>query len=112
MSVTSGTKTESGVGETIRVVVHALLIALVILPATTRLSLGEGAPPAARLRRWVFLAMKLALLAPIVYFGAFGLGHFLSANGLQPQAIAPLHALGRVNSIGHSSRLVFGYRSP
>ena len=30
MSVTSGTKFESGSGETIRVVVHALLIALVI----------------------------------------------------------------------------------
>src|SRR6476620_5124920 len=30
MSVTSGTKTESGVGETIRVIIHALLIALVI----------------------------------------------------------------------------------
>src|SRR5215207_8128324 len=30
MSVTSGTKSESGFGETIRVVVHALLIALVI----------------------------------------------------------------------------------
>ncbi|CAL78205.1 Signal peptidase I (SPase I) (Leader peptidase I) [Bradyrhizobium sp. ORS 278] len=30
MSVTSGTKTESGIGETVRVVVHALLIALVI----------------------------------------------------------------------------------
>src|ERR1051325_3907679 len=30
MSVTSGTKTESGVGETIRVVIHALLIAMVI----------------------------------------------------------------------------------
>ena len=30
MSVTSGTKSESGFGETIRVVIHALLIALVI----------------------------------------------------------------------------------
>src|SRR6187200_355926 len=30
MSVTSGTKTESGVGETIRVIFHALIIALVI----------------------------------------------------------------------------------
>jgi signal peptidase I len=30
MSVTSGAKTESGVGDTIRVVIHALLIALVI----------------------------------------------------------------------------------
>jgi signal peptidase I len=30
MGVTSGTKTESGVGETIRVVIHALVIALVI----------------------------------------------------------------------------------
>ena len=30
MSVTSGTKTDSGLGETVRVVVHALLIALVI----------------------------------------------------------------------------------
>src|SRR5476651_224293 len=30
MSVTSGTKSESGLGETIRVVIHALLIALVI----------------------------------------------------------------------------------
>src|SRR4051812_23225155 len=30
MSVTTGTKSESGIGETIRVVIHALLIALVI----------------------------------------------------------------------------------
>ncbi|HEU4806156.1 MAG TPA: hypothetical protein VFS91_10200, partial [Nitrobacter sp.] len=30
MGVSSGTKTESGVGETVRVVIHALLIALVI----------------------------------------------------------------------------------
>ena len=30
MSVTSGTKPESGFGETVRVVIHALLIALVI----------------------------------------------------------------------------------
>src|SRR5918912_1297568 len=30
MSVTSGTKTESGLGETVRVVIHALLIAVVI----------------------------------------------------------------------------------
>ena len=30
MSVTSGTKAESGIGETIRVVIHALIIALVI----------------------------------------------------------------------------------
>src|ERR1700751_505575 len=30
MSVTSGTKSESGLGETVRVVIHALLIALVI----------------------------------------------------------------------------------
>lgn len=30
MSVTSGTKSESGVGETIRVVIHALIIALII----------------------------------------------------------------------------------
>src|SRR3981081_4029852 len=30
MSVTSGTKTESGLGENIRVVIHAVLIALVI----------------------------------------------------------------------------------
>src|SRR5437763_16629713 len=30
MSVTSGTKSESGLGETIRVIVHALIIALVI----------------------------------------------------------------------------------
>src|SRR6202041_217603 len=30
MSVTSGTKSESGFGETVRVIIHALLIALVI----------------------------------------------------------------------------------
>ena len=30
MSVTSGTKSEGGIGETIRVVIHALIIALVI----------------------------------------------------------------------------------
>ena len=35
MSVTSGTKTESGLGETVRVVIHALLIALVIPPLFT-----------------------------------------------------------------------------
>src|SRR5437016_9716806 len=30
MSVTSGTRSESGIGETVRVIIHALIIALVI----------------------------------------------------------------------------------
>jgi len=64
-----------------------LLIALSILPATTSLSLGECAPRDACLRRWLFLGIKLALLVPIVFFGSFAAGRFLSTTGLQAQAL-------------------------
>jgi hypothetical protein len=63
-----------------------LAIALVILPATTPLSLGEYPGRRARMRRWVFLAAKLTLLILSVACGSFDLGHLASATGLQPHA--------------------------
>jgi hypothetical protein len=52
MSVTSGTKSESGIGETIRVVIHALLIALVIRTFLFQpFNIPSGSMKAARSRR-------------------------------------------------------------
>lgn len=73
---------------------HLLMIpiALLILPATTSLDLGEypGMAPwpsrATRLRRWIFLAMKLALILPIVFCGTFDLAPIISRTGLQAHA--------------------------
>ena len=62
-------------------------IALAILPATTPLALGDAAPRAGRLSRWGFLALKFALLTPMVFFGTRLLGRVLSAGGLQAQAL-------------------------
>jgi len=67
-----------------------LFLALLALPATTSLPLGEY--PANRhhlrwsikLRRWIFLWSKLALILPIVYFGSLDLAHF--STSITPEA--------------------------
>jgi len=67
-----------------------LFLALLALPATTSLPLGEY--PANRhnlrwsikLRRWIFLWSKLALILPIVYFGSLDLAHF--STTITPEA--------------------------
>ncbi len=48
-----------------------MVLALVILPTTTPLALGEY--PARRFRRWIFLLSKFALIFPIVFFGTLDL---------------------------------------
>lgn len=76
------------------VLAHFLMIAiaLLILPATTSLALGEyPASPhslsrATRFRRWIFLGMKVALVLPIVFCGTFDLAPLLSRTGLQTHA--------------------------
>lgn len=68
------------------------ILALIILPATTTLSLGEYpamVPSSTRwagLRRWMFLGMKFALVLPVVFCGIFDLAPVLSAKGLTPDA--------------------------
>lgn len=63
----------------------ALFLASLALPATTPLPLGEypaGRYPlarAVRARRWIFLALKLALIAPIVSFASVDLAYGLIA---------------------------------
>ncbi len=61
----------------------ALFLAGLALPATTALALGEypvGRYPlarAVRARRWIFLAVKLGLVAPIVFFTSVDLAYGL-----------------------------------
>jgi hypothetical protein len=62
------------------------LISFVVLPATTSLALGDypanrhSPVGAIRLRRWVFLAIKIALLLPIVFCGSLDLASIVSIN--------------------------------
>jgi hypothetical protein len=66
-----------------------LAFALMILCITTSLSLGEypsnrNSPPlATRLRRWIFLAIKVTLLIVIVLFGVLDLAA-ITATPIQP----------------------------
>ncbi len=59
----------------------ALLLALLALPATTSLPLGEypansnQVPWTVRVRRWAFLVFKFLLIVSIVYFGALDLAY-------------------------------------
>jgi hypothetical protein len=62
-----------------------IAIALLILPATTSWSLGEY-PRTKPLRRWIFLAIKFALVIPIVFFGIFALARILGTGPLQEHA--------------------------
>ena len=69
-----------------------LLLALLILPSTTRLDVslyphcGHWTTRAERLRWWAFLAAKAALLAPAVFFGTLDLIPIIAPAGLQPHA--------------------------
>jgi hypothetical protein len=76
------------------VLAHILMvaIALLILPATTSLRLGEypaapGSPArAGRFRRGTFLGLKFALVLPIVFCGTLDLAPVISSACLQPHA--------------------------
>jgi hypothetical protein len=63
------------------VFIFTVLLAFLALPATTSLPLGEYPPThhryswSMRIRRWLFLASKLALILPIVYFASLDLAH-------------------------------------
>jgi hypothetical protein len=66
--------------------------ALLILPATTTFALGEypstldSPTRAARLHRWLFLGIKVALILPIVFCGTLDLGPIIASAGIRPQA--------------------------
>jgi hypothetical protein len=67
-----------------------LCIAFLALPATTPLPLGEYPARAERLgcsvrvRRWLFLAAKVSLALPLVYFASIDLAYGNIATGLHP----------------------------
>jgi len=61
-----------------------MAVSAMILPAVTSTSLGEY--PAHHLRRWMFLAAKIAFILPIVFFGSLDLFSFI-AVGLQPHSL-------------------------
>jgi hypothetical protein len=69
-----------------------MLFAGAVLPAVTSLSLGEypenGHPPSrgTAMRRWIFLAVKLVLILPIVLFGSLDV-FSLIAVGLQAHGL-------------------------
>jgi MacB-like periplasmic core domain len=73
-----------------------LFIAFLALPATTPLPLGEYPARAERLgwdvrvRRWLFLAAKLALILPLVYFASIDLAYGNLAAGQ--------HSVGPISS--------------
>ncbi|MCU1258720.1 MAG: hypothetical protein JWO80_1605, partial [Bryobacterales bacterium] len=64
-----------------------IVFAFLVLPATTSMSLGEypasrNSPPwATRLRRWIFLSAKIALILPIVYCGSLDLAYISTSLG-------------------------------
>jgi hypothetical protein len=67
--------------EPFSIFLFTLLLALLALPATTPLPLGEypvqrhRLPPVIRFRRWLFLAIKLSLILPLVYFSSLDLAY-------------------------------------
>jgi hypothetical protein len=73
-----------------------LFIAVLALPATTPLPLGEYPARAERLgwdvrgRRWLFLAAKLALILPLVYFASIDLAY--------GDIAARLHSVGPISA--------------
>ena len=76
------------------VFLFALALACLALPATTSLPLGEypassnRLPLGTKFRRWVFLAVKIVLIVPIVYYGSIDLAHLsLSMDSLSSQYI-------------------------
>ena len=67
--------------EPLSIFLFTLLLACLALPATTPLPLGEyprerNIPPSGtRRRRWLFLATKLSLILPVVYFSSLDLAY-------------------------------------
>lgn len=65
----------------------ALFLALLALPAITSVSLGEYSPAShrppwpRRIVRWLFLAAKIALLLPIVYYASLDMAYWRSFGG-------------------------------
>lgn len=76
-----------------------LFIALLILPATTSLSMGEypvdacSSARALKYRRWMFFGIKVALILPISFLGTFDLAPIIGV-GLQPHATLVGYVLG------------------
>jgi hypothetical protein len=66
--------------------VFTVLLALLALPATTSIPLGEypvhreGISWPIRLRRWMFLGAKFALLVPAIYFASLDLSYGFANN--------------------------------
>jgi hypothetical protein len=90
-----------------------LFIACLALPATTPLPLGEYPASGERLgrgvrvRRWLFLAAKLALILPLVYISSIDLAYGNLASGL--------HSVGPISSeylqlASSFSGLLFAFR--
>ena len=73
--------------------VFTVLLALLALPATTSLPLGEYPVSgdqvswSIRLRRWMFLAVKFSLILPTVYYGSLDLAHAATASPLTAEYI-------------------------
>jgi hypothetical protein len=71
----------------------AVILALLSLPATTSLPLGEypaGSEPISwplRFRRWLFLAIKFSLLLPTIYFAPLDLAYALPVAPVTSQYI-------------------------
>jgi hypothetical protein len=85
-----------------------VFLALLALPATTSLPLGEyPASPqkqswSIKLRRWVFLSSKLALILPLVYFGSLDLAHCSASISLSTNQA--------IQGISSFSALLFAFR--
>ena len=70
-----------------------IAVAVVVLAATTSLELGDYPPTinspdrAKRLRRWIFLGTKFALILPIVFFGTLDLAPIICSGAIQPHGM-------------------------
>jgi len=79
-----------------RLYLFALLLAMLSLPAITSVSLGESSlclqqtSWLGRLRRWSFLAFKIALLLPIVYFLSLDLAYGCTALSREQAGLVQL----------------------
>ncbi|HZS56870.1 MAG TPA: hypothetical protein VFA65_20865 [Bryobacteraceae bacterium] len=77
-----------------------IAVAILILPATTPMTLGAGGAAAelpshwTRLRWWLFLVVKATLILPIVFCGTLDFGPFIASSGLRPQAMLIGYFLG------------------
>jgi hypothetical protein len=73
--------------------IFTVLLALLSLPATTSLPLGEYPPGSERiswplrLRRWMFLAVKFSLLLPTIYFASLDIAYAFPSAPLRAQYI-------------------------